>query len=65
MNEEDEEFVALEQRLSAVKEVQERRRNCKHRWEESTFGKKHWALGTWQFMCNRCGSVRMIVMEAA
>ena len=63
MNEEDEEFVALEQRLSSIKDVQARRSNCKHRWEESTFGKKYWAPGTWQFMCNRCGSVRMIVME--
>lgn len=61
---EDEEFEDLERRLAtddcrpAVKQG-----NCQHRWEQSEFGKRYWAPGTWQFMCKRCGKMNMIRME--
>ena len=63
MNEEDEEFAALEQRLQATKEIEAKRAACKHRWEETDFGKKYWAPGTYQYTCRRCGSTGMFTME--
>lgn len=35
---------------------------CKHRWEESDFGKKHWAPGTYQYTCRRCNKMSMGVL---
>lgn len=62
---EDEEFAALEQRLKAIKEINDKRKNCQHRWEESEFGKKYWAPDTRQYTCKRCGSMNMFTMEGS
>lgn len=42
----------------------EKRQTCQHRWEESTFGKTHWAPHTWQWTCSRCGDMRMLQWDA-
>ena len=63
MTEEDEEFAALEQRLKSIKEINDKRSACKHRWEESDFGKQQWAPGTRQYTCRRCGAMNMFTME--
>lgn len=54
---EDEEFEDLERRLK------EKMDTCKHRWEETEFGKTYWAPGTYQFTCKRCGKMGMIRLE--
>lgn len=38
----------------------EKQKFCQHRWEETDFGKKYWAPGTWQYQCKRCGKTNMI-----
>ena len=38
---------------------------CQHRWEESSFGKKYWAPGTWQHTCRRCGKMSMVQIGEA
>lgn len=61
---EDEEFEDLERRLSVPgHEPAVRRGDCQHRWEQSEFGKRYWAPGTWQYTCRRCGKMNMIRME--
>ena len=59
---EAEEFEALEQRLQ-MQQAQERQSNCQHRWEQSFFGQKHWAPGTYQYTCTRCGKMTMTRLE--
>lgn len=56
MTEEDEEFLRLK------RENEMRQANCKHRWEESTFGNKYWGPGTHQYTCARCGKMNMVRM---
>lgn len=58
MTEEDEEFLRIQ------REGEMRQTNCKHRWEESEFGKQYWAPGTRQYTCARCGKMNMFVMES-
>lgn len=53
MTEEDEEFLRIQ------REREMRQANCKHRWEESKFGVQHWAPGTYQYTCARCGKMNM------
>ena len=60
---EDEEFAELEQRLKEIKEINDKRSNCQHRWEQSEFGQKFWEPGTWQYTCRRCGAMNMFRME--
>lgn len=57
MTEEDEEFERLQ------REREMRQANCKHRWEESEFGKQYWAPGTYQYTCKRCGKMSMGVLN--
>lgn len=57
MTEEDEEF----ERLRREREMQQA--NCKHRWQESEFGKQYWAPGTYQYTCARCGKMNMGVWD--
>lgn len=70
---EDEEFEAMELHLmlkqrsknlieQAVQRA-EKRKDCQHRWEQTEFGKRYWAPGTWQYTCSRCGAMNMIRME--
>lgn len=43
-------------------EYRKKQEICKHRWEESDFGKKWWTPGTWQYQCQRCGKTSMITL---
>lgn len=40
--------------------IEAKRALCKHRWEETHFGKQYWAPGTWQFTCHRCNKTGMV-----
>lgn len=59
MTEEDEEFERLR------RENELRQANCQHRWEESKFGNKYWAPGTYQYTCARCGKMNMGVLDGS
>lgn len=44
----------------ARSELQKKQTECRHRWEETDFGKKYWEPGTWQYTCQRCGKFSMV-----
>lgn len=53
----------IDEHLQQKQEREARQANCKHRWEESTFGNKYWAPGTYQYTCARCGKMNMGVWD--
>ena len=55
MTDEDDEFVRI------MRETALRQANCQHRWEESSFGSKYWAPGTYQYACKRCHAMAMVI----
>lgn len=48
--------------METKEEMEARRAQCKHRWEETKFGINYWAPGTRQYTCARCGKMVMFTM---
>lgn len=49
--------------METKEEMEARRAQCKHRWEETKFGINYWAPGTRQYTCARCGKMVMFTMK--